>query len=242
MSDEPEQAASAPARVPTPVTDAISIAVGVTIATGIVMGFAFNPERAGTPAMLISIGLLYALFTALALQRMHKRGELRERMRPAGGDLTLGAVVAGVLYGGAHLVEHAVAAHGSVREAWMMRLYLQIGDPDAQGRVLVGGAVFVVAALEEMVWRGLVMRALQAAYGWKKALVWSSLLFAVAHLPTVYLLRDPTAGYNPLIVLAAGGCSFVWGLVYVRTKRLVPAVFAHAFFSWAVVEFPIWRP
>jgi hypothetical protein len=34
----------------------------------------------------------------------------------------------------------------------------------------------------------------------------------------------------------------VWGRVVHRTGRLAPAVFAHAFFSWAIVSFPIWRP
>jgi len=222
--------------------EAISVSVGVTLATGIVMTFAFDLRRAGTPAMLIAIGLLYALIGAFALRRLDQRGELRSRFRPASGDFTLGAAVAGVLYGCAHLADQTIAAHGSIREAWIMRVYLQIGDPDAPNRVLVGGAVFVVAALEELVWRGLVMRTLEAVLGPRRALVITSLLFATAHLPTLYLLGDPTAGLNPLIVLAALGCGTVWGLVYLRTNRLLPALFAHALFSWAVVEFPIWRP
>lgn len=243
----PEEAAApdsvfvVPSRLSSP-AEAISVAVGVTLATGIVMTFAFDPRRAGTPAMLIAIGLLYALLGAFALYRLDQRGELRSRFRPAGGDLTLGAVVAGALYGCAHLVAQTMAAHGSLREAWIIRVYLQVGDPDAPNRVLVGGAVFVVAAMEELVWRGLVMRTLEAVQGARRALVVTSILFAVAHLPTLYLLGDPTAGLNPLVVLAALGCGTVWGLVYLRTNRLLPALFAHALFSWAVVEFPIWRP
>ncbi len=244
--DAPEEEArsSAPVVPPrlSPLGEAISVSVGVTLATAIVMTFAFDLRRAGTPAMLIAIGLLYALIGAFTLRRLDQRGELQSRFRPAGGDLTLGAVVAGVLYGCAHLVDQTIAAHGSIREAWIMRLYLQIGDPDAPDRVLVGGVVFVIAALEELVWRGLVMRALEVVYGPRRALVVTSLLFATAHLPTLYLLGDPTAGPNPLIVLAALGCGTVWGLVYLRTNRLIPTLFAHALFSWAVVEFPIWRP
>jgi membrane protease YdiL (CAAX protease family) len=223
-------------------SEAVSVSVGVTLATGIVMTFAFDPRRAGTQAMLIAIGLFYALTGAFTLRRLDQRGELRRRFRPAGGDLTLGAVVAGALYGVAHLVDQTVAAHGSLREAWIMRVYLQLGDPEAPDRMLVGGAVFVIAALEELVWRGLVMRSLEAVCGARRALVVTSLLFATAHAPTLYLLGDATAGPNPLIVLAALGCGTVWGLVYLRTSRLVPALFAHALFSWAVVEFPIWRP
>lgn len=222
--------------------EAASIAAGTTIATALVMGFAFDPRRAGTPAMLIAIGLLYALLAAFALYRLDQRGELRARFRPAGGDLTMGAITAGLLYGSAHVVEHALAGRGSPQEAWVMRLYLQLGDPQAVGRMLVGGAVFVVAVLEEIVWRGLVMRSLEAALDRRRALLLTTVLFAAAHLPTLYLLRDPVAGLNPLIVLAALGCGLVWGLIYLRASRLSPAIFAHALFSWSIVEFPIWRP
>jgi membrane protease YdiL (CAAX protease family) len=243
VDDAPDEEAVliVPPRLSSP-GEAISVSVGVTLATGVVMTFAFDPRRAGTPAMLIAIGLFYALVGAFALRRLDQRGELRSRFRPASGDFALGAIVAGALYGIAHLVDQTVATHGSIREAWIMRVYLQVGDPNTSSHVFVGGAVFVVAALEELVWRGLVMRTLEAVYGARRALVVTSLLFATAHLPTLYLLGDPAAGPNPLIVLAALGCGTVWGLVYLRTSRLVPALFAHALFSWAVVEFPIWRP
>ena len=238
---DPDRFNVAPRRLSSP-AEAISVAVGVTLATGIVIAFAFDPRRAGTPAMLVAIGLFYALIGAFTLRRLDQRGELRSRFRPASGDFTLGAVVAGALYGVAHLVVQGVATHGSIREAWIIRVYLQVGDPNAPDHVLVAGAVFVVAALEELVWRGLVMRTLEAVLGARRALIATSVLFATAHLPTLYLLGDPAAGLNPLVVLAALGCGTVWGLVYLRTSRLVPALFAHALFTWAVVEFPIWRP
>ena len=238
---EPDRFRVSPPRLSSP-GEAISVAVGVTLATGIVIAFAFDSRRAGTRSMLIALGLFYAVIGAFALRRLDQRGELRSRLRPVSGDFTLGAVVAGALYGVAHLVDQLVASHGSIREAWIIRVYLQAGDPNAPGHVVVGGAVFLIAAIEELVWRGLVMRTLEAVYGARSALIVTSLLYALAHVPTLYLLRDPVAGLNPLVVLAALGCGTVWGLVYLRTERLVPALFAHALFSWAVVEFPIWRP
>lgn len=222
--------------------EAASTAIGVTIATAIVIGFAFSPQRAGTPAMLIAIGLVYAIFTAIAVVRLRRRGDLQAIFRPSAGDLTLGAALAGLLYGAGRLTEMALAPRGSPREAWVMRLYLQLGDPEASGREMVGVAVFGIAALEEIVWRGLVMRELELAFGTRTALIASTLLFGLAHVPTMFLLGDPMAGPNPLIVLAALGCGLVWGGVYWRAKRLVPAIFTHALFSWAIVEFPIWRP
>src|SRR5207237_92170 len=67
-------------------------------------------------------------------------------------------------------------------------------------------------------------------------------LYAAAHLPTMVLLRDPFAGPNPLVVLAALGCGLVWGLVVARTGRLPVAIVSHALFTWGVVlQFPLWR-
>ncbi|MEP7123422.1 MAG: CPBP family intramembrane glutamic endopeptidase [Byssovorax sp.] len=238
---DPDRFNVGPSRLSSP-AEALSVAVGVTLATGIVIAFAFDPARAGTRAVLIALGLFYVVIGAFAIRRLDQRGELRSRFRPASGDFALGAAVAGGLFGIAHLVDQVLAPHGSIREAWIIRVYLQIGDPNAPGHVLVGGAVFLIAAVEELVWRGLVMRTLEAVYGARTALIVTAVLYAVAHAPTLYLLADPAAGLNPLVVLAALGCGLVWGLVYLRTERLVPALFAHALFSWAVVEFPIWRP
>ncbi|MEZ4295896.1 MAG: CPBP family intramembrane glutamic endopeptidase [Polyangiaceae bacterium] len=69
-----------------------------------------------------------------------------------------------------------------------------------------------------------------------------SLLYAVAHASTLSLLAHPVAGWNPLLVAAAFGGGLVWGHLYNRTGRLAPGMFAHALFSWAIVDFPLWRP
>jgi membrane protease YdiL (CAAX protease family) len=238
----PEDApASAPRARPPSAREAVSLAFGVTIASGAVLTYAFDPRRAGEPAILGSIGGLYALITVVTLVRLYRRGELYARFRPVSGDMTFGAVTAGLLYGAGRIVALLFATHGSPREAWIVRLYLQIGDL-SEGRGTVAAAVFAVAALEEIVWRGLVMRTLGDAMGARKGLVYSSLLFALAHVPTVVLLRDPTAGLNPLVVVAALGCSLVWGAMVLRTERLVPALVAHALFSWSIIQFPMWLP
>jgi uncharacterized protein len=222
--------------------EAIAVSLGVTGATAIAIHYAFSPERAGAAAMLIALVLFYGLLTIGACVRLHMRGELHARFRPSMGDLTMGAATAGVLYGLARIVQIVLAPHGSPREAWIMRLYLQLGDPAAQGRELMAAFAFVAAVLEEITWRGLVLRSLEAAYGLRRAVLLSSLLFGAAHIPTLFVLADPVAGKNPLVVLAALGCGLVWGAIYARTSRLVPCIFAHALFTWAVVDLPIWRP
>ncbi len=218
--------------------EGLAVALATTAATAGVIAFAFNPTRAGHIAIPASMGSLYVVLTAVAIVRLRRRGDLRRVFRPLGGDMTLGAITAGALYGLAHVTYAFLAKHGTPQEAWIIRLYLQLGEPSQ----LMAATVFGVAALEEVVWRGLVMRSLEDAFGGKRALVLSSILFAVAHAPTLFLLRDPVAGLNPFIVMAGLGCSVVWGAIVLRTERLVPAIFAHALFSWAIVEFPLWRP
>ncbi|AUX47228.1 hypothetical protein SOCE26_087400 [Sorangium cellulosum] len=222
--------------------EAALIAAAAVAGTALVAAFAFDPARGGSSAMLAAPGALYTVLAVFALAWLRRRGELRAALRPRSGDLARGAFVAAALYGLAMAVQLTLAPRGSPREAWILRLYLQLGDPSADARVFVGAAVFVIAALEEVVWRGLVMRALEGPLGPTAAWLLSSALFAAAHLPTLFLLGDPFAGPNPLLVAAGLGCSLVWGRVVHRTGRLPPAIFAHAFFSWAIVSFPIWRP
>lgn len=225
-----------------PAREALVAGVAVTVATFAVMSFAFSPDNAGTPRMLGAIFGLDLAVAVVAILRLKRRGELGARLRIARGDIWLGGMVAGLLYGGAMLGHLVLTPHHTPREAWIMRVYLQIGDPRGEGRELVGGAVFLVAALEELAWRGLVQLTFEEVLGPVRALLLASVLFALAHVPTLWLLGDPNAGPNPLIVIAGVGCSLVWGALVLRTRRLVPSLIAHALFSWAIVEFPIWRP
>jgi len=241
-----EEAGSSAPPAPSPQTsarEAIAIALVVTLATTVMLAFAFNPERAGEPSVLGAIGGLYVVLGAAALYRMFTRGELAQQMRPRTGDLALGAATAALMYGVTMAVHLAVTGPSSPRVGWIMRLYLQIGDPSTEAQqLIVSVAVFLIAGLEEIAWRGLVLPAIAAPLDQPRAWLITTLLYAAAHIPTCFLLADTTAGLNPLVVAAALGCGLVWGRIAIRTQRLVPAIFAHALFSWAIVEFPIWRP
>jgi membrane protease YdiL (CAAX protease family) len=245
VTDEPRSAPHTPGEsAPAPGSPALAnaLAIGVTLTGAGVLAYAFDPARAGQGKMLAAIGGFYAVLTALALYRLHRRGELRGSFIPVRGDITFAAVTAGVLYGGARIAASLLATPGSPRELWIMRIYLQIGEVGAPGRRLLGAAVFTVAALEEIAWRGLVMRAIQDVSGSLRAAAITTVLYAAMHLPTLTLLRMPGAGYNPLVVTAALGCGMVWSLMVLRNGRLTPAVLAHALFSWSIVEFPLWQP
>jgi len=220
--------------------EALAIAAVVTLASAGAVAYAFSEDHAGTPWMLGSLGLAYGFLALLAVWRLASRSELSV-LRPRGGDLTIGAIVAAVLYGVAMGV-HVLLTSQPPRSAWIMRIYACLGDPTSEHRHLIGGVVFLIAALEELVWRGLVMRVLTESFGWLRSWLIQACLFALAHGSTLILLGDPKAGPNPLLIAAGLTYSLVWGRLAMRFDRLPPALFAHALFTWAVFEFPIWRP
>jgi hypothetical protein len=91
---------------------------------------------------------------------------------------------------------------------------------------------------EELVWRGFVLEELTERFGTRRGWLVAALLYALAALPTVYLQRDPVAGPNPLLVMAAFGCGIVWTFMAGRFGRLLPGVFAHLVFTYfSAVQF-----
>jgi membrane protease YdiL (CAAX protease family) len=222
----------------------VLIAAVAVVLVAAAMSLAMRPAVSGTLLVLLVPAAPYALLTIFAVLRMKENGTLSEKLRPRAGDLTFGAIVTVMLFFGALAGRTLLAPHGSVREGWIMRIYLQLGDPETlQRRMLaVGLAVGAVAALEEISWRGLVYPALEEKLGTRRAWPATASLYAAAHIPTMILLRDPFAGPNPLVVLAALGCGLVWGLVVARTGRLPVAIISHALFTWGVaIQFPLWR-
>jgi len=213
----------------------------VSALVAVVFSFAFRPRWAGTGAMLAQVGGAYAVLLVAALVWLARRHELRAKLRPVSLDITLGALVAAGLYLPCFMIATLLLAPPSPRAAWILRLYLQIGDPRVTGTLAVGVGVLALGAAEEVVWRGWVMAALGERYGERRAWLVSSALYGLAHLPTAWLLAGTDAGPNPLLVSAAVGCGLVWGWLALRFGRLAPSIFAHALFSWAVVQFPLWR-
>lgn len=217
------------------------IAAGVTLATAAGVGYAFHPSNAGSGRLLQMLGIVYAALVAGMVIWTWRRGELRQQLAPTGGDITIGALLALLLYLAATLTHKALTAQGTPREGWIMRIYLHIGDPSLTAAFWVGIAVLLIGAAEEIAWRGWVMRALCNAHGERFGWLMATALYTLAHAPTVFLLRDPTAGPNPLVMMAAAAGGLAWGYLALRIGRLGPSLFSHAIFSWAVVEFPLWR-
>lgn len=219
---------------------AIPIALGVTLLVAGVMHFAFAPERASTRLPFLALGGLYALIGAVAVWRLQRAGQLH-LIKPRSGDLTFGALVGFLLFGLAFAFHALFTSPGTPRAGWILHVYMVLGDPFADNRHLVAASAALIGLLEELTWRGFVTPLLEPKLGVLRANILSTLLFAAAHVPTMWALADADAGLNPLLVLAALGCGAVWSYFRWRMERLPPVLLSHALFTWAVVEFPLWQ-
>jgi membrane protease YdiL (CAAX protease family) len=211
----------------------MKLALAVTLIVAAAMGFSLREALAGSPALWAGLGVPYLLLGAYTLYRLHDAGTLSGLLRPRGGDVSIGFVMAGVLFGGAWGMRSLMFSGGSPKIVWLFRIGLQLGSlrPSPGMLALVAG----IAALEELVWRGLVLGALTGALGARRAWPLTAVLYSAAHLPTVFTLSDPVAGPNPLVVLAALGAGLVWSFSASVLGRLVPAIVSHAAFSYFTV-------
>jgi len=205
------------------------------------VALAFQPERAGTRTLLGILGCNYFGLAVVTLIWLRSRGVLADRLRPAAGDISKGFALAALLYGAALLGHRLLTPTGSLREGWIIRFYLQIGEPAVTTAYPVALAVLLIGACSEIVWRGLVAELLVGAHGQTRGWLLSSALGALSWAPSMILLGDLAAGPNPAVVAAALASGLAWGLIAVRTRRLVPMVFSHALALWAVVQYPVWR-
>jgi len=213
-------------------------AIAITAIVAATLQFAFSARLAGTNGSFLLLGGMYFVLSTVGVLRLRARGELY-RLRPRSGDVTFAALVAGVLYGLAFVFHSLITSPGEPHHGWILRVYLVTGDPFADTRHWVAAGVAILGGLEEMTWRGLVTPLLEERIGALRGGSLSTVLFALAHVPTVFLLADPTAGLNPLLPLAAFGCGAAWSYLRWRMDRLVPVLLSHALFTWAVLEFPL---
>ena len=207
--------------------------------------FAFDVSRAGTHLFFVAFAAPTVALAIAGVVRARNDGVLKSWIAVKSGDFSRGFAAAAVLFGLAFAFMKVVAPPQSDRSSWLARLYLQIGDPAVLRKevALVVAGIILIAIAEELVWRGLVMGLLEELMGSRRAWVWQAVLYALAHVPTVWALRDPVAGANPVVILAALGCGLVWGGMARRFERLLPGVISHVLFDWVVVMmFRLWGP
>ena len=182
-----------------------------------------------------SVGLWIGLVGAVVYSARRKgSGSVREDFglvaRPI--DLLIGAV-AGV---GAQVVLVPVVA---------LLLRPLLGEPDvsgpvedlvesAEGAAVVGLFLFVAVGapiVEELFFRGLVLRSLRRRAGTIAAVVGSSLLFGLAHP------QDLPGDALALLMISLAALAVLFAVLVIRTGRLGPAIAAHAVFNtWTLVR------
>lgn len=204
---------------------------------------AWNPARAGTVSFALWAIVPTVLLAGVGVWWLRREDGSLQLLAPRWGDASLGIVCAVALFGGAWLLVHGMAPAGTPRDAWMARIYLQLG-PGAELKrqmALVTAVLLVVAIAEEVLWRGVVTRLLEPMVGSRRAWIVAAVLYALAHLPTVFVLADADAGHNPMLVLATLGAGLVWGGLARRLGRITPGILSHWALSWAlVVLFRLW--
>ncbi len=214
----------------------------VTVITA-AWALAFSSDAAASPRFWLTLGLPYLALAALAVYKLWDEGALLDVLAPRWGDLSIGFVTGLVLVLASWGARAVLTPAGSVRLGWLFRIYAQVGDTDAvQRSVVYTSALFGIVICEELVWRSMVLDELTQRFGTRRGWPLSALCYGVTALPTLYTLRDPVAGYNPLLVTAALGCGIVWSFLTSLKGRLVPVLIAHAFFtSFSLVQFR-WPP
>jgi hypothetical protein len=208
------------------------VAAVIVVVTA-VMGFAFRPSLQASATFYVSVLGAYVLLGGAALHRMWHDGTLLDKLRPRWGDLSIGAVTAMALLFGSWGARAVLAPAGTPRQSWVFYLYLQIGSSEfIQTSLLITLSIVLTAALEEIVWRGLVLEQLSERFGTRRAWPLAAIAYGAVHLPTLWTLKDPVAGMNPLLVTAALGCGIVWTFVAAYIGRLPPVIISHVAFTY----------
>ncbi len=219
--------------------------VGLVAAVCALSFFAFDVSLAGSRTFAIAVAATNVVLAGIALFVAKREGVLEVWVRPVWGDISRGVASAVIFLFAAWLFVRFVTPPTSIRASWIARICLQFGNPSVLRAHLFWVAVYVivVSACEEIVWRGLAMHLLETRYGTRAATLLSVLAFAAAQVPTAYALRDPEAGMNPLLPLAALFGGALWTKLSLRDGRLIPAILSHAMFAWCVlVTFRLWGP
>jgi membrane protease YdiL (CAAX protease family) len=214
--------------------------VGIVVLVGAGTYLGFQIERMQTKWVFVFAGTPTLLLAAVGGLWAHKREQLKEWLTPSWGDISRGFAGAVVLF----LFTLAAAKLlflGTSREVYLVRLYGQLGSPtDLQPyAVPLAIAIALLAAGEEILWRGFVTGLLTERIGARWAWVASAGLYGLAHVPTMFALE--MGGLNPILPLAAVGGGLVWGGMARLFHRLTPSILAHALFDWCILMmFPLW--
>jgi uncharacterized protein len=214
-----------------------SVPALLATAVGLVTAhLASQPILAGTPRLWFLLLLAELPLGGLGLLVLYRKRRLCPLLAPKRGDVTVGFLAAVALTVATWAGRAFLTPNATPRQAWLLRLYLQMGDPIKLELLWWTHLVIILGAcLNEIVWRGTVQPGLAEKFGAPRGLLLTSTLYALSTIPTAIALRDPTAGMNPIVPLTALAGGLLFGHITNLTGRLGPAIVAHATFSYFTV-------
>ncbi len=218
------------------------MALLVTCAVGASAHFAFATSRMGSSSVWWLILIPNALFGAFGVYRLVQDKEARDVLAPKWGDASLGFVTALGMFVVFFIGAKFAVFPSPVASGWLRRVYDQLGSHALlrSHGPRVALSILFVAVAEELTWRVLVTRTIAERMGHERAWIYGALLYAAAHVPTVWALRSSDGVLNPLLVAAALVAGLVWGGMLRVTKRAMPVIVSHVMFDWAVIMmFPL---
>ncbi len=192
-------------------------------------GYAFRLSLAGNWQMWTVLLAAYLPLGGVALVRLSRTQRLRPLLGLKRGDPSLGILIGLAMLFAAWLVAKNLMPPDRAERAWLLSIFLLPGELSGAGPTM---ALLGLVCCEELVWRGWIQSELRDAFGVRRGWIVAAIAYSAAHLPTLVTLEDPSAGKNPLVVVAALGCGLCFGFLAERTGRLLPGALAHAVFSY----------
>jgi len=174
------------------------------------------------------VGMTAATALLGAYTLVVQRRSLARLFRPTWRFIVVGAVHAVLLYALSRLGVWIMATFFGWVMPQIQAIYATRTQLDA--RTIAALLVLVIAPMEEVFWRGLVLDRLLAVYPARRALAASIALYCGVH---VWAL-------NPMLLVAALVLGAHWSYLYLRFGSLVPGLVSHALWDVAIfVVFPV---
>jgi membrane protease YdiL (CAAX protease family) len=193
---------------------------------------AFQAERAGTWSFYYWLVIpVLVLAPVLALWRL-ERARLVQLLRPARGDVTLGALLGFVLVLTVWLARTRLLALLGPGQTWLLFVYVQLGDARKFEALLPILLLAAGAAGHELLFHGYFQDSLSARFGRRMGYLSVVVLTALVYAPSAQLLTPVGAPPNPLFIAIAALVALMNGALVRLTNRLWPGFFARAIFLY----------
>lgn len=192
--------------------------------------------RAGAAAMVVAWGAgaflsrVFGIWPAVGLTATAlgasalalAPASFREALRPSAVQVAIGLLVGLVMALGTWALFPIVSAWLPWIATDVARLYVAFGRP---GPLVILVLLPIVVACEEVVWRGIVHRALAERFDWLPTAFAGAILYALAHSPIG----------SPALVVTCLCVGFCWDLLRSATGSLVAVYVAHLAWDVAVL-------